>query len=187
MDRALAQKHGARYVHLAAFAIDVDRVYTQGANVDDDALVEADAEVDPAHAALPFGWEVMLTSARLLELDAKDVAVLAMLEDSCHHVLEQPPEEQGYGSQLVFAVFDAVHRGVLPSALGDLFRSWRSKPKQLIRTLDALWKDETLLPRLAKHCLEASIDPKLAPPTAATLARMERGDWPKHPALTPSP
>jgi hypothetical protein len=181
MDRALAQKHGAAYVHLMAFAIDVDRVYTQGAPVDEDALLEADALLKPE--ALPFGWEVMLTGARLHALDGSDGSVLAMLEDSVHHVLDQVPDEQGFGSQLVFAVYDAVQRSILPSALEDLFRAWRSRPKQLIRTLDGLWRDETLLPRLAKHCLGETLDPKLAPPTAAALEQMVSERWPLHPRL----
>ncbi len=180
MDRALAQKHGAAYVHLMAFAIDVDRVYTQGAPVDEDALLEAEALL--GSEALPFGWEVMLTGARLHVLDINDVAVLAMVEDSVHHVLDQAPDEQGFGSQLVFAVYDAVHRGVLPSELEDLFRAWRSRPKQLLKTLDALWKDEALLPRLAKHCLSETLDPALAPPTVAVLDRMAAGKWPLHPS-----
>ncbi len=175
MDRALAVKHGAHYVHLSAFAIDVDRVFTQNAPLDEDDLLEADPG---EHDLFPFGWEVFLTSARLHALDTSDIAVLALIEETCNHVLGQAPEEQGYGSQLVFAVYDAVYRGTLPPALGDVFRSWRSRPKQLIKSLDAMWKNvDAMLPAIAAHCLATTLEPPLAPPTLATLEIMERGEW----------
>ncbi|HEX6243796.1 MAG TPA: hypothetical protein VFZ61_22935, partial [Polyangiales bacterium] len=40
MDRALAQRYGAPYVHLAAFAIDVDRVH----------------RLEDERSTLPFAW-----------------------------------------------------------------------------------------------------------------------------------
>jgi hypothetical protein len=178
MDRALAIKHGAPYVHLSAFAIDVDRVYAETSPLEEDELPEAAATKHAQHDALPFGWEVFLTGARLHALDTTDIAVLAMLEDTCNHVLGQSPDEQGYGSQLVFAVYDCVQRGTLPLALGDLFRSWRSRPKQLIRSLNAMWKNtELMLPMVAAHCTATTLDPPLAPPTLATLEAMTRGEW----------
>ena len=102
-----------------------------------------------------------------------------MLEDSCSHVLDQAPDEQGYGSQLVFGIYDAIARGALPKSLGDLFRSWRGRPKQLERTLDALWKDaEKNLAAIAERCRAVTLDPPLAPPTRTALEQMAASTWP---------
>lgn len=175
MDRALAAKHGAGYVHLVAFAIDVDRVFAALAPDDDDdiGLTEGAAADE-----LPFGWEVFLTSARVRGLGGDDAKVLAMLEETCNHVLDQAPDDQGYGSQLVFAVYDAVQRGALPKSLLDLFRSWRGKPKQLERALDALWRNaDAALPSIAARCRAVALEPPLAPPTRAVLEQMAAGTW----------
>jgi hypothetical protein len=175
MDRGLAVKHGALYVHLAAFAIDVDRVFAAVAPDDEDDI-GLTGEAEPYE--LPFGWEVFLTSARLRALDPNDPKVLAMLEETCAFVLDQAPDEQGYGSQLVFGVYDAVQRGTLPESLTDLFRSWRARPKQLERALDELWKDDAALPAVAARCASVTLDPPLAPPTRTALQQMAAGEWP---------
>lgn len=175
MDRALAAKHGPLYVHLAAFAIDVDRAFAELAPDDEDDIGLIDGG---AADELPFGWEVFLTSARLRALDGADPLVLAMLEDTCSHVLDQAPDEQGYGSQLVFAVYDAVERGALPKSVGDVFRAWRGRPKQLSRALDALWSEPVAtLSTIAARVLAVAIDPPLAPPTRAVLEQMAAGSW----------
>jgi hypothetical protein len=175
MDRGLAAKHGALYVHLAAFAIDIDRVFAAIAPDDEDDIGLTGAP-DPEEQ--PFGWEVFLTSARVRALDPGDPKVLAMLEETCAFVLDQAPDEQGYGSQLVFGVYDAVKRGALPQSLADLFRSWRARPKQLDRALDALWKnDAAALPAIAARCESIALEPPLAPPTRATLQQMAAGQW----------
>lgn len=174
MDRGLASKHGAPYVHLAAFAIDVDRVFAALAPEDDDDVGLTGTD-DPEE--LPFGWEVLLTSARVRALDASDPKILAMLEEACAFVLDQAPDEQGYGSQLVFGVYDAVQRGALPQSVGDLFRGWRGRPKQLERTLDALWKDPSALSTIAARCCAVALDPPLAPPTRTALQQMAAGQW----------
>jgi hypothetical protein len=174
MDRGLAVKHGATYVHLAAFAIDVDRVFAALAPDDEDDI----GLIDPAADELPFGWEIFLTSARLHALDPSQPAILAMLEETCSFVLDQAPDEQGYGSQLVFGVYDAVKRGALPQSLADLFRSWRGRPKQLERALELLWRDvATTLPAIAQRCTTVTLDPPLAPPTRSTLQQMAAGTW----------
>jgi len=167
MDRALAAAHGARYVRLAAFAIDVDRVY---------ALAATSAE-------LPFAWEVFAVEQYLLgALEGDDPSVVALLEDTCLSILAQPPDEQGFGSLLVFAVRDAVSRGLLPQALGRAFASWRSPQKQLVRALDALWRErDAALRRIAEHCVRNAPAPGLAPPTAAALEAMRDGTWPPRP------
>lgn len=163
MDRALAAQHGSAYVQLAAFAIDVDRVFVE----------------DPAEARLAFGWEVFLTEAYLVaSLDPRDDAQRVLLEDSCLAILEQPPDEQGYGSQLLFAVYDAIERGFFPEALRAMFKSWHNRPKQLRKALDALFDAPAeALEACSGHCLAARLDPPLAPPTRASLERMRQGHW----------
>lgn len=174
MDRGLATKHGASYVHLAAFAIDIDRVFAALAPDDEDDIGLADPTADE----LPFGWEVFVTSARMHALDPSSPAVLAMLEETCSFVLDQAPDEQGYGSQLLFGVYDAVKRGALPQSLAELFRSWRGRPKQLERALDQLWKDiAKALPTIATRCMSVTLDPPLAPPTRSALQQMAAGTW----------
>ena len=67
MDRTLAAKYRGPYVQLAAFAIDVDRVYAE----------ETEAPV------LTFGWEVFLTECYLVGLlDATQIGLRALLEDT---------------------------------------------------------------------------------------------------------
>jgi hypothetical protein len=163
MNSALAARYGVAYVRLAAFAIDLDRAYT---------LVGDDA-------ALPFGWEVFVTECYLLaSVDAADEQTRALLEETCLSLLEQPPDDQGYGSQLLFAVHHAVQRGWYPSALAAPFRSWRNPPKQLHRALDELWTEPTeVLRALAIRVLELPLDPPLSPPTRKTLEQMGEGGW----------
>jgi hypothetical protein len=162
MDRALAAAHGARYVQLCAFAIDVDRVYGE----------------QPEDSELPFGWEVFLTECYAVgSLDGSDAAQRTLIEETCLALLEQPPDEQGHGSQLLFAIYDAIERGLYPKSLRGLFRSWRSRPRQLQRALDALWADaETSLRALAAHCLASGVE--LSAPTRRALVAMRGGAWP---------
>jgi hypothetical protein len=164
MDRALAAQHGSEYVQLVAFAIDVDRVFVE----------------EPAEDALAFGWEVFLTEAYLVaRLDPQDPAQRILLEDTCLAIMEQAPEEQGYGSQLLFAAYDAIERAAFPEALRAMFKSWHKKPKQLTKSLEALWRaPATPLAACARHCLLTSLDPKLAPPTRLALEQMRDGLWP---------
>lgn len=164
MDRVLAADHGSAYVQLAAFCIDVDRLYVQ----------------EPEDCELPFGWEVFLTECYALgRTDPTDAQQLALLEDTCLSILEQPPDDQGYGSQLLFAVHDAIDRGLLPRTLQPMFASWSKKPRQLRKALDALWAAPgPALAACATHCLAETLDPKLAPPTREALQRMQAGQWP---------
>jgi hypothetical protein len=163
MDRALAVEHGAAYVQLAAFAIDVDRLYA----------------LDPDRAQLPFGWEVFLCEQYLLaRIDAGSEPGRALIEDTCLAVLAQPPEEQGYGSQLAFAVYDAVARGALPESLRAVFAQWHKPPTQLLAALAELWTDPvSTLALCAADCLQRTIDPPLAPPTRSALEAMRAGTW----------
>jgi hypothetical protein len=164
MNSALAARYGTAYVRLAAFAIDLDRAYT---------LVDEDA-------ALPFGWEVFVTECCLLAtVDASTEAGAALLEETCLSILEQPPDDQGYGSQLLFAVHDAIQRGWYPGALAGPFRTWRNPPRQLHKALAELWAEPIApLRALAAHVLGLPLDPPLSPPTRSTLEQMRDGSWP---------
>jgi hypothetical protein len=164
MDRALAAQHGREYVQLAAFAIDVDRVFVE----------------EPAEDTLAFGWEVFVTEAYLVaRLDPRDPAARMLLEDTCLAIMEQAPDEQGYGSQLLFATYDAIERAVFPGALRAMFKSWHKKPKQLTKALTQLWRAPLApLAACAQHCLLTSLDPMPAPPTKLALQQMRDGLWP---------
>lgn len=164
MNSALAARYGVAYVRLSAFAIDVDRAYT---------LLREDEQ-------LPFGWEVFLTQCYLLgAVDASADEPHALLEETCLSILEQPPDEQGYGSQLLFAVHDAIARGLYPSTLAAPFRSWHRPPRQLHKALSLLWVDAVeQLRALAADVLAAPLDPPLAPPSRAVLEQMRDRTWP---------
>ena len=158
MDRTLAARHGAPYVHAVAFAIDVDRVLA----------------VDPDGDALPFGWEVMLTEAYLeQELSPGSVPEHAsLLEDTCLSILERPRGDSPLGGQFVFAVYSGVRRGVLPESLMDCFASWKKPPRGFAEEVAALWEKPDLLPQLAQHCLNTTVHPSLVPPVVEALKRM---------------
>ncbi|MDH5672179.1 MAG: hypothetical protein OEZ06_08520 [Myxococcales bacterium] len=166
MDVALAATHGVHYVHLAAFAIDVDRLY---------------AHFEEREQQLPFAWEVFLCE-RYLQLkwsqeDEDAAGDETMLEEICMGILEQPPQEQGLGSQLLFAVYHGVQRGWLPASLKRVFHRWRSRPKQLLSALDRLSAGATdPLPELARRCLEAELLPPLSAPTRESLEAMASGE-----------
>lgn len=153
MDPGLAAKHGAPYVHLAVFAIDVDRVR------------EAE-EGDPR----PFGWEVFLTEVYLaahFDPIRRPEEVL-LFEDVVLSVIEGEPD--AFGAQLVFAVWDGIERGVFPRRLRGAFDAWQARPKELVKDLAKLFADEaTLTKQLAAGCLAIELDPPLAPPTIEAL------------------
>ncbi|MBC7174127.1 MAG: hypothetical protein H5U40_16915, partial [Polyangiaceae bacterium] len=93
MDPALAMRWGIPYVHLAAFAIDLDRLRE---HVEDD---------DP-EGIWPFGFEVFLTEMHLLgAIDPDEPDHLQIIEDICLGILDHGPDEDPpLGSQIVFAV-----------------------------------------------------------------------------------
>jgi hypothetical protein len=163
MNSALAAKYGAQYVRLAVFAIDIDRLY---------AALEEEEELE-----LPFGWEVFLTECdAVAAVSGGSEVERNLLEETCLSILEQSPDEQGYGSQLLFAVHDAIARGFYPGTLAPVFRSWRRPPKQLERALDTLWADaEENQAVLAAHALAVLLEPPVAPPTQKTLEQMAEG------------
>lgn len=162
MDRALAQRYGADYVHLAAFAIDVDRVH-QG--------VEHD---------LPFAWEVYLTELQLKRVvESAERDPTPMLEDMCLAVLELPRPRPGdagaLGGQLVFATYTALARGIVAPSLGHCFASWKKPPVELITELNELASEDGLAARLAGFCLRAPIDPPLVAPVREALSAIANG------------
>jgi hypothetical protein len=166
MDRALAAAHGARYVHLAVFAIDIDRAYW----------------LDPERSDLPFGWEVFVTECHVLgsllssQQDGTETVQRELLEAVCMDVMDETPGEPPLGGQLVFAVYDAVQRKLLPTELRALFAAWHSPPAELRSSLDKLWSSaQPNLVELAKACLAMELEPPLAPPTVIALQAMASG------------
>lgn len=153
MDRTLAAAHGVPYVHLCAFAIDVDRVRER--------LDESDDEL------LPMGWEIFLVEHYMLKwFDGSREDQALLLEEAVLSVLDLPPGDSPLGGQLPFAVYDAVRRGKLPESLNDAFRQWRKKPDEMLRGLEALWDDaDTNAAEFARVCLDAELSPPPSPPT----------------------
>ncbi len=160
MDRALAARHGVPYVHLAVFAIDVDRVRE---------AIEQHPDIEA-----PFGWEVFLTERYLLErFDPTDEGDRTLIEDLVLGVLDHPPGSDVLGSQVAFAVWHAVGRGAWPKGLRVLFRTWKHRPTRLGKALDALFADEDGQgPALAAACLAYDVEPPLAAPTVEALGAM---------------
>lgn len=163
MDRTLAEAHGADYVHLAVFSIDLDRCF----------------QLDPDDTRQPFGWEVFLTACYVVgAIETHAAGGRELLESACMSVLDGDPAEAPLGGQLAFAVHDALQRGRVDPALKSVFRSWRGGRRQLQRSLDPLWADaEANIQRMALHCLSLPMEPPCAPPTLETLERMARGQF----------
>lgn len=161
MDAALAARHGVRYVHLAAFAIDLDRLME----------IAEDEELE-----LPFGFEVfMIEMALLSALDVDEEDDLALIEDASVSIFERldPDEEPPLGASLLFAVHDALFRGELPERLSALFTGWESGPSELSKELEPLFIDPDLeAAAIARVCLELELSPPLAPPTREALSAM---------------
>lgn len=157
MDRALAQRHGAPYVHLAAFAIDIDRVH----------------RLDLESPAQPFAWEVFLTELRLARfMDEATTDPTQLFEDMCLSVMDLPrdADTQGVlGAQLPFAIYAGVAHEHLPSSLDSCFRVWKKPPTDLLSELAALAARPELPGVLARHCLEAKLEPPLAEPVKSAL------------------
>ncbi len=160
MDRGLAAKYGTRYVHLTAFAIDVDRL-----------RAHIEEEADP-ESLWPFGWEVFLTEMYMLAvLDPAAREDYGLIEDVCVHIFELGPQQQALGAQIPFAVFDAVNRGAWPDSLLPLFVDWDRSANNLVQDLKPLWEHaEDEAADLADACLRAPMQPPFAPPTKHALA-----------------
>lgn len=160
MDRQLATKLGSKYVQLVVFAIDIDRIYW----------------LEPERSDLPFGWEVFLCEHQVLsQLDQASAIDRELIAAVCANILEAPAGEPALGSQIAFAIYDAVQRGQLDAELGQLFMAWHKPPEDLIESLAELWKDPgPALRPLAEHCLRATLTPPLAAPTRAVLETLAK-------------
>ena len=171
MERALSAQYGVPYVHLAAFAIDVDRVFME----------------TPEDAELPLGWEVALCLGYLLgRVDTADESAASMVEETCLHVLSFAPGGAPLGSELAFAVYCGVEQGVLPASLRGVFHSWKSKPRQLARAVSTLFAHaEPSLAKFAQHCLAITLPAPLAPPTIEVLEAMAQVRFPLKYATSP--
>jgi hypothetical protein len=157
MDRDVAAAHGVGYVHLAVFAIDIDRVYW----------------LQPEAPELPFGWEVFLCEWYLLAQGPS----IELLEAIATPLLEETPGEPPLGGQVVFAIYAAALRGALPASVLELFRPWRNPPQDLIDSLATLRaRGADAAKELAEYCLSAPVTPQLAPPTQDALTRIARGE-----------
>ena len=157
MDRALAARFGVPYVHLAVFAIDVDRINAE--HGDDDAF--------------PNGFEVFLTERYLVDRfdPAGDPDQRELVVETCESVIESG---QALGAQIPFAVYAAVEHGAWPSDLASVFRGWKKKPAELLRSVAALHGDLDARARLAAACLAVPLDPPLAAPSREALEAMTR-------------
>jgi hypothetical protein len=156
MDRGLAARFGVPYVHLAVFAIDLDRINAEAG--DDDVW--------------PTGWEVFLTELYLLDrFDPANDEHRELVADTCSTVMDAG---QALGAQIPFAVWDAVARRAWPRDLERLFRSWKKKPEALARALADLHADPDAPRRLAERALALSLDPSLAAPTREALEALAR-------------
>lgn len=180
MDRALAQRYGADYIHLAAFAIDVDRVR----ELDERTLLSAGSG-DARASALPFAWEVFLTEAELQRIVAtthRDPT--HMLEEICLGILELPRPAPGsagpLGSQFPFSVYTAVERDLLPKSLRACFASWKKPPTELVAQMAQLQRTGARA-ELAQHCLDAPLDPALVAPVRAALTALATEPLPPAP------
>ncbi len=158
MDRSLAARHGVPYVHLAAFAIDVDRIREHREGPDDPR---------------PFGWEVFIVEAYLVEHfdpNRRPEQVL-FFEDIVLSVLDGEPG--ALGSQIAFAIWDLIRRGRFPQRLRGAFEPWKGRPTELARDLDRLFAEEaTQIAEIARGCVDIALDPPIAPPTKEALHAM---------------
>lgn len=122
MDALMAAKWGVPYVHLAAVAIDVDRVR---------GWVESDEE-DPQW---PFGWETVVTERFATEhLDPERDE--EMMTEVVASVIDAGA---ALGAQLPFALYDAVYRGAWPRGLLHIFPYRNAAPRQFCKRIAGLY------------------------------------------------
>jgi len=162
MDRELATQFGVPYVHLAAFAIDTDRVRERFEQV----LVDEDQ--------LPFGWEIFLT-AQFIHAAFEPVheGHRMVVEDAVQAVLDRAhSEEAPLGAQLPFAVYDLLRRALWPEDALVLFSQWKKKPDATLAELEPLWADAIVAAgELAHACLQCDLEPPAAQPVQEAWGR----------------
>lgn len=158
MDPGLALSYGVPYVHLAAFAIDVDRVR--------DAIEEDER---PEMLALPMAWEVFLTALHLdARFDPEEDPDRTLLEELCQSLLEEGSDEPRLGQQIGFAIHELMAREFWPPHWRPLFRRW--KQQGAIPELDPCWEDlRTWAGKLSQLCLDFPLDPPMLDSTREAL------------------
>jgi hypothetical protein len=155
MDAAMAAMYGARYVHAAAYAIDIDRYFQS---------IE-DQNPEPLH------WEIFLTECYLLEhLDPRDPDHATLMQDLCASVVESLHEKGNcFGSQVLLAALDAQRRGAWPAPIPAL-QDWQRPPGALLDTIQALFSNRaSRQAHYAERCLAYPLHPPAAPPTLRAL------------------
>jgi len=162
MDRELATQFGVPYVHLAAFAIDTDRVRERFEQV----LVDEDQ--------LPFGWEIFLTAQFIhAAFESVHEGHRMVVEDAVQAVLDRAPSEEApLGAQLPFAVYDLLRRELWPEDALVLFSRWKKKPDATLAELEPLWADVIVAAgELAHACLQCDLEPPAAQPVQEAWGR----------------
>jgi len=154
MSADLASLHGVDYVHIAALAIDLDRI-------------REGIEIDPEAREWPFAWDVYLTELFLLERVNPQVdAHRRLVEDLCWSIFEFGPGDPRLGGQILFAIYGAVDSGVWPAEWMRLFDGWPGKPTDLMKELKHLRSQGSALRvELAQNLLTVPVDPPVAPPS----------------------
>ncbi len=159
MNPVLAKKHGATYVHLAAFAIDVDRA----------GILLEDATDPP-----PFGADVYLVAAYVRDRFAAEPTT-GLLEDVVLDVLEVEPDEKRLGTQLPFAIYWLAARDLAPREWLGWFTQWRKPPTGILADVDAIAARPEAIAELAQRWLAIEIDPPFVAPVRAALEALCRG------------
>ena len=165
MNPELAQRYGARYVHWAVFAIDVDRA--------------AQGDLGYSDVEETLGWEVFLTEYWMVShLDPSDRNVVSLVEETCFDILDDAQAAHRLGSQLVFAVWNAAKRDAWPTCTAALFeQQWSGDRTQLAASLKQLWTDpDKAAEYWSGYCLQIPFDPPMARSTRAALEAMVATD-----------
>lgn len=160
MSRALAARHGRKYVAIAALAIDVERVFEIADDTDPD---------------WPSGWEVAVVAGGLrAELDLTVVADRELLGDLVTDVFEHLEEhdDEPLGANILFAAYAVLAEANDPALLRDAFHRWKKRPTALLKELRRIEGEPGALARLAGQCLDAPLEPALSEPTREALTRL---------------
>ena len=160
MDPELAQRFGVAYVHLVAFAIDIDRIH--------------EATQDDPDGVWPFGWEVFLSEIHMLGMfDPAVPEERELVVTVCEGIMQLPKDSLAFGAQLPFCLYDAITRGEWPEEDRSVFRSWKDGPDELTEALKPLWVDANVEANdLALACTEVVMHPAISPPSRQALDAM---------------
>ena len=108
----------------------------------------------------------------LASLSAEDQR--ALLEDAVQSILELRVGDEGFlGSQLPFSVWVLVAQGVWPKEFELWFKTWKKKPRDMVKELGAVFANADEQERsLAQMCLNVELSPSVAPPSKEALTVM---------------